>query len=218
MTRQAFDRDLQQLKDDMVKMGRQTGEAIHQSVEALKTRDLALAENIIAADDTIDAIHIELEDRCIRLLATQQPMASDLRMIASVFAITLDLERLADHAEGIARATTRLGTDPLVKPLVDIPKMEAVVQEMLQEALQAFVTRDHQLAVRMAEKDDIVDELRSRIFQELLGIMLKDPNAVPRALDLLLIAQHLERAADHATNIGERVIYMITGKLQELNV
>ncbi len=218
MPRQAFERDLQQLKDDVVKMGQRCGDAIHQAIDALKARDIALADAVIDADDAIDATHIELEERCIRLLATQQPMASDLRMIASVFAITLDLERLADHAEGIARATKRLGAEPLVKPLVDIPKMEATVQEMLREALQAFVTRDLDLAMRMAEKDDTVDELRSRIFQELLDIMIKNPDTVSRALDLLLVAQHLERAADHATNIGERVIYMVTGKLQELNV
>ncbi len=218
MTREAFDRDLRQLREDVVQMGRRAGEAIHRAVEALKARDLALADAVIANDDRIDATHLELEERCMRLLATQQPMATDLRTIASVFAITLDLERMADHAEGISRATKRLGTEPLVKPLIDIPKMETLVQEMLSEALQAFVTRDLDLAVRMAKKDDLVDGLRSDVFRELLTIMLNDPDTVPRALELLLVAQHLERAADHVTNIGERVVYMVTGRLEELNV
>lgn len=218
VTREAFDRELRKLREDVVSMGTRAGEAIHASVEALKSRDTALATRIIADDDKIDALHLELEERCMRLLATQQPMATDLRMIASVFAIVLDLERMADHAEGISRATKRLGTEPLVKPLVDIPKMEELVQEMLRDALQAFVTRDADLAVRMAKKDDLVDGLRSQVFRELLDIMTRDPETVERALELLLVAQHLERAADHITNIGERVVYVVTGRLQELNV
>ncbi len=218
MTRETFEHELQRLKDDIVRMGERAGEAIHRAVEALRARDVAAAERIIAEDDAIDALHLDLEQRCMRLLATQQPMAGDLRTIASVFAITIDLERMADHAEGISRAVKRLGTAPLVKPLVDIPEMDVRIQEMLRETLEAFRTQDARLAERAAGKDDAVDRLRNQILHDLLDIMVKDPQTIPRALELLIVARHLERAADHITNIGERVVYMVTGELRELNV
>jgi phosphate transport system protein len=154
----------------------------------------------------------------MRLLARQQPMASDLRTIAAMFAITIDLERLADHAEGISRCVKRLAGQALLKPLIDIPRMNALVQEMLRDAVDALARRDAAMAEAMARKDDEVDALRSQVFRELLTFMISDPATVPRALELLLAAQHLERAADHVTNVGERVIYMVTGELRELNV
>jgi len=218
VTREAFERDLHQLQDDIVAMGWRAGQAIHRAVEALQTRDVALAEQVIREDDAIDAIHLELEQRCMRLLATQQPMAGDLRAIASVFAITIDLERMADHAEGISRAAKRLGSVPPVKPLVDIPQMESRIQEMLRETLEAFRTHDANRAGRAAKMDDVVDELRSRVLHDLLDIMIKDPQTVPRALELLIVARHLERAADHLTNVDERIVYMVTGEMRELNV
>jgi len=218
VTREAFERELHRLKDDVVRMGTRAGEAIHQAVEALKARDVALAQQVIAEDDAIDALHFDLEQRCMRLLATQQPMAGDLRTIASVFAITIDLERMADHAEGISRAVKRLSTEPLVKPLVEIPKMEEQIQEMLRHTLDAFRSQNAQLAKQAASKDDVVDELRNRVLHELLDVMIKDPQTVPRALELLIVARHLERAADHLTNVDERIVYMVTGELRELNV
>lgn len=218
MTREAFERDLHRLKDDVVRMGERAGEAIHRAVEALRARDVGAAEQVITEDDAIDAVHMDLEQRCMRLLATQQPMAGDLRAIASVFAITIDLERMADHAEGISRAVKRLGSEPLVKPLVDIPKMEAQIQEMIRDMLDAFRAQDPKLARQAAAKDDVVDELRNRVLHDLLGIMIKDPQTVPRALELLIVARHLERAADHITNVCERIVYMVTGELRELNV
>lgn len=218
MTREAFERDLHRLKDDVVRMGERAGEAIHRSVEALRARDVGAAEQVIAVDDAIDAVHMDLEQRCIRLLATQQPMAGDLRAIVSVFAITIDLERMADHAEGISRAVKRLATEPLVKPLVDIPKMEAQIQEMIRDMLDAFRAQDPRLARQAAAKDDVVDELRNRVLHDLLDIMIKDPQTFPRALELLIVARHLERAADHITNVCERIVYMVTGELRELNV
>jgi phosphate transport system protein len=218
VTRETFTRDLRQLHDDVVQMGILAGEAIHRAVEALKTRDVALAERVIADDDRIDAIHLDLEQRCMRLLATQQPMAGDLRAIASIFAITIDIERMADHAEGISRATRRLGQEPLVKPLTDIPKMEEITQEMLRDTLEAFRTHDAALAVRAAAKDDLVDALRAKVFGDVLETMIRDPQTIHRALELVIVARHLERAADHITNIGERVVYMVTGELRELNV
>jgi phosphate transport system protein len=218
VTREVYVRELEGLKADIVRMAGMAGEAIHASVEALKDRDAARAEQIIKDDDRIDALHLEMENRCMRLLATQQPMASDLRTIAAVLAITIDLERLADHAEGISRAVKRIASQPLLKPLIDIPRMEGLVQTMLREAMEAFLQRDPTLAEAMARRDDEVDALRSQVFRELLTYMMADPATVTRALELLLVAQHLERAADHITNIGERVIYMVTGDLRELNV
>ncbi len=218
MTRDRYHSELEALRTDVVRMAGMAGDAIHSSVEALKALDAATAARIIADDDKIDALHLDLENRCMRLLALQQPMASDLRTIAAVFAITIDLERLADHAEGISRCTRRLSGETLLKPLIDIPRMEALVQDMLRDAMDAFLRHDPSLAEAMAKKDDEVDGLRSQVFRELLTYMIGDPQTTPRALELLLVAQHLERAADHITNIGERVIYMVTGDLRELNV
>lgn len=218
MTREGFERELHQLKDDVVRMGTRAGEAIHRAVEALKSRDVPMAQQVIEEDDAIDALHFDLEQRCMRLLATQQPMAGDLRTIASVFAITIDLERMADHAEGISRAVKRLAAEPLVKPLVDIPEMETKIQEMIRDTLEAFRSHDAELARRAAAKDDAVDELRNHVLHDLLDIMIKDPQTVPRALELLIVARHLERAADHITNVCERIVYMVTGELRELNV
>ncbi len=218
MTRELYLKELDTLKADVVRMATMAGEAIHAAVEALRDRDIAWADRVIAEDDKIDPLHMDLENRCMRLLATQQPMASDLRAIASVLAITIDLERMADHAEGISKAAKRLADQPLLKPLIDIPRMEELVQQMLREAMDAFLRRDPALAEAMTKKDDEIDALRSQVFRELLTYMLSDPKTTPRALELLLVAQHLERAADHITNIGERVIYMVTGELRELNV
>ena len=218
MTRGAFERDLRQLKEGVVQMGERAGEAIHRAVEALRARDVAAAERIIAEDDAIDAMHMDLEQRCMRLLATQQPMAGDLRTIASVFAITIDLERMADHAEGISRAVKRLAAEPLVKPLVDIPQMDETLQGMLRDALMALQTENADLARQTAAQDDAVDRLRNRVLHDLLEIMIHDPQTVPRALELLIVARHLERAADHVTNICERIVYIVTGELRELNV
>lgn len=218
MTRDRYHSDLEALRTEVVRMAGMAGDAIHASVEALKILDAASAERIIADDDKIDALHLELENRCMQLLALQQPMASDLRTIAAVFAITIDLERPADHAEGISRCISRLAGQPLLKPLIDIPRMEALVQNMLRDAMDAFLRHDPSLAEAMAKKDDEVDGLRSQVFRELLTFMIGDPTTTPRALELLLVAQHLERAADHVTNIGERAIYMVTGDLRESNV
>lgn len=218
MTRESYERELQRLRDDVVRMGEAAGRAIHRAVNALRDRDIAEADRVIAEDDAIDAQHMDLEQRCMRLLATQQPMAGDLRTIASVFVITLDLERMADHAEGISRAVRRLGDEPPVKPLVDIPKMEEELQEMIRDALDAFRAQDPDLARAAARRDDAVDALRNRVLHDLLEIMIEDPQTVPRALELLIVARHLERAADHLTNVCERIVYMVTGELRELNV
>ncbi|MDR5710107.1 MAG: phosphate signaling complex protein PhoU [Armatimonadota bacterium] len=215
--REAFDEALQSLEEEILRMGSLAGDLIHRSVEALRRQDTEAAEAVIREDDVVDRLHLQIEDRVVKLLATQQPMAGDLRVLTSALAISIDLERLADHAEGIAKAVRRLANQPPVKPLVDIPRMEQLVQEMLQEALQAFAQRDPRQAEALAAKDDQVDDLRSQVFRELITYMMEDPRTISRALDLLLVAQHLERAADHVTNIAERIIYMVTGELRELN-
>jgi phosphate transport system protein len=218
MTREHYQREIETLKSDVMQMAAMAGAAIHEAVEALRDRDVTRAEHVIADDDRIDKVHLDLENRCMRLLALQQPMASDLRTIAAIFAITIDLERMADHAEGISKATRRLAGQNLMKPLIDIPRTEELLQHMLRDAMDAFLRGDPSLAESMTKKDDEIDALRSQIFRELLTYMLSDPRTTPQALELLLVAQHLERAADHVTNIGERVIYMVTGELRELNV
>ena len=217
-TRETFDRDLTQLQDDLLRMGALVDDALRRSMEALRARSVEMAEAIIQDDNRIDALHLDLEDRCLRLMATQQPMAKDLRTIAAVWTMTIDLERMGDHAEDIARATKRLAEQPLLKPLIDIPRMADIVRGMLRDGLDAFVRRDTALAQRMAEKDDEVDHLYSQVFRELLTYMIEDPRNIQRATHLLMVAQALERMGDHATNIGERVIYMVTGTLKELNV
>jgi len=217
-TRETFDRDLTQLQDDLLRMGALVDEALRRSMEALRARSVDMAEAIIQDDNRIDAMHLDLEDRCLRLMATQQPMAKDLRTIAAVWTMTIDLERMGDHAEDIARATKRIAEQPLLKPLIDIPRMAEIVRGMLRDGLDAFVRRDTALAQRMAEKDDEVDHLYSQVFRELLTYMIEDPRNIQRATHLLMVAQALERMGDHATNIAERVIYMVTGTLKELNV
>jgi len=217
-TRETFDRDLGRLQEDLLRMGGLVQAALRQSIEALGARSVTLADEVISGDNATDALHLELEERCLQLMATQQPMAKDLRMIAAVWAMSIDLERMGDHAEDIARITRRIAEQPLLKPLLDIPRMAGLVGEMLSEGLDAFVARDAARAERMAAKDDGVDHLYAQVFRELLTYMLEDPRNTQRATHLLMVAQALERMGDHATNIAERVIYMVTGTLKELNV
>jgi phosphate transport system protein len=216
--REAFEHELESLQEDVLRMGSVASDLIHRAVEALRKQDVRDADAVIAEDDRVDAMHVDIERRVIELLATQQPMARDLRILAAILAISIDLERVADHAEAIAKAAKRLSHEPLLKPLVDIPYMEQILQEMLQDAQRAFVQRDVKLAEALAAEDDKVDALRSQVFRELLTYMAEDPRTISRGLDLILVTQNLERAADHVTNIAERVIYMVTGEMKELNV
>lgn len=217
-TRETFDRELAGLQDDLLRMGALVEEAVRRSIEALRARSVQMADGVITADNAIDALHLELEERCLMLMATQQPMAKDLRTIAAIWAMTMDLERIGDHAEDIARSTKRMADQPLLKPLIDIPRMAEMVQRMLRTGLDAFVQRDVNLAQQMAAADDEVDHIYGQVFRELLTYMIEDPHNIQRATYLLFSAQALERMGDHATNIAERVIYMVTGTLKELNV
>lgn len=217
MTRASFDRKLHELEEDLVRMGGMVTEAIGRSIEALRRQDVKLARQIIDDDDDIDNFQYDLEERALILIATQQPLASDLRLIASIISVAGELERIGDYAEGIATLTIRSANQPLLKPLIDIPRMAETVQEMLQGSLEAFLARDVDWAEGIDSRDDAVDALYDQVFRELLTFMMEDPRTITRATYLLWVAHKLERMADRATNICERIIFMVTGRQTDLN-
>jgi phosphate transport system protein len=186
--------------------------AIGQAVKALVDRDAELARTVVASDEAINESEIEIDEHCLRLLALHQPEAADLRFIAMAFKINSDLERMGDLAVNIAERTLELLREPLLKPLIDIPRMAEVVQTMVRDSLDAFVRRDAELARSVCRRDDQVDQLNDQIFRELLTYMLQDPKSIARAVGLILVGRHLERIADHATNIAEDVVYLVQGK------
>jgi phosphate transport system protein len=192
--------------------------AVGRSIEALKRRDRQEAERIIADDALINKKRYEIEEHCMELIVTQQPMAGDLRFIITVLHIATDLERMGDHAEGIAKINILMGDEPLLKPLVDIPRMADKAREMLRGALDAFIARDAEAARRVAEGDDDIDNLYNQVYRELLTYMLSDPRTISRATHLLWVAHNLERFADRVTNICERVVFNVTGRLEEMNI
>lgn len=216
-TREVFHRDLRQLEEGVVALAVRVKDAIAKAVRALADRDGALAREVMAGDRAIDEQEMELEHRCLTLLALQQPVASDLRAIGAGLRILIDLERIADHAADIARVAARLEGQELVKPLIDIPRMASLAQDMVARAVDAYVARDEAAARSVAASDDEVDHLFSQVFRELLAIMVQDSRTVDQATHLLLVASHLERVADHATNVAEAVIYAVTGQRPELN-
>src|SRR5688500_8265015 len=182
------------------------------SVKALSSRDTAMVDRILGGDAAINALHIEIDDRCFKLLALHQPMAVDLRAIVAAVKINTDLERVGDLAVNIAEAVRRYLRHPPVKALIDIPRMADIAQGMLRDALDAFVRRDTALAQAVLEADDALDALKTQVFRELLTYMLQDPHTIEPALDLILISRHLERIGDHATNVGEDVIFMVSAR------
>lgn len=216
-TRSSFHEQLNNLQRDILRMGVFVGEAIQNAVQSLARKDLQLARAVIDGDDTVDGMLVDIEKRCLQLMALQQPMASDLRAIGTALKIVTDLERMADHATDIAKVTIRLEDEPLIKELVDIPRMAARVQEMTREAMEAYVNRDVARARRMIQMDDEIDRTHKMIFDELLGIMEAQPKYVKQATYLLLVSVYLERVGDHATNLGEWTVYMVTGELEDLN-
>jgi len=216
-TRQSFQSELEELQQLILKMGTLVEEAIYKAVKSLAMKDSDLANEVIKGDDTIDDMELEIEKKCLRLLALQQPMASDLRVIGTALKIVTDLERMADHAVDIARVTIRLEGQPLIKPLVDVPRMAEIAQKMVRDALTAYVRRDTNLAMAMIADDEEVDHLYSQVFRELLTYMMEDPKTIRQATQLLFVGSHLERIADHATNLGEWIIYMVTGVRRELH-
>lgn len=216
-TRKSYHQELDELQEEILKMGTLVEEAINNAVTALKERDLDLAQRVIDEDDIIDEMELEVEQKCLKLLALQQPMAVDLRIIGTALKIITDLERIADHATDIAKTTIRLQGQPYIKPLIDIPRMAELVQKMVRTALDAYVSQDAETARDMIKLDDEVDHLYKQIFRELLTYMMQDPSTINQATYLLFVASYLERVGDHATNLGEWVIYMVTGERVELN-
>ena len=208
------DQELKGLKEDILKMGALAEEAIYKSVEALKNRDKELAERVIADDSNIDKLELAVDEKCIDLIARYQPVAGDLRFIATGMKINAELERIADIAVDIAQRTLALVDKPLLKPLVDIPRLTAIAQNMVKMAIDAFVNGDIELAKKVLMSDPQADELRNVIQEELIeDYMLKDCGSAPRAVQLLLIARFLERICDHTTNIAEDVIYMVQAEV-----
>ena len=214
--RTTFHKELRNIQNNVLAMGSMVEKALDSSVEALKKRDLKLAQQVIDNDRRINQKRFELEETCIELIATQQPMASDLRTIISVLSIISELERIGDHAEGIAKIVLMIGDEPLLKPLIDIPRMAAKTVEMLRQSLNAFVSRDATCARQMSNEDDEVDMLYDQVFRELLAFMVEDPKTITRATRLIWVAHNLERSADRVTNICERVVFTVTGKMEEI--
>jgi phosphate transport system protein len=207
-----FQEELEALQQRLLTMGGLAENRMSESVRAVAERDASLADQIISGDEPVNALHIEIDDRCLKLLALHQPMAADLRAIVAAVKINSDLERVGDMAVNIAEAGKRYLQHPPVKPLIDIPRMGEIAQRMLREALDAFVRRDVALAQHVLAADDQLDALKTQIFRELLTFMLSDPSTIEPSLDLILIARHLERIGDHATNIAEDVIFMVSAR------
>ena len=213
MVRADFDRNLKLLQEELLLLGGLVEKAIVDAIEALKTRDIELSHKVVSQDDIIDQKTNQIEEKAIDLIATQQPIAIDLRTLMSVIHISVELERMGDYAEGIGKIGVMMGNDPPVKPLVDIPKMAAKASDMLKRSLDALVRRDPALARQVCEDDDEVDNLYDQIYKDLIALMISDPATTQRATYLMWVAHDLERIADRATNIAERVIFLVTGQL-----
>lgn len=218
MTRSAFDRQLTQIQEEMLLLGTMVDSAIERSVRSLTERDLDLARQVITDDLRINKKRYDIEEKCLELIATQQPLASDLRTIVSVLYIIVDLERMADHGEGIAKIALMLADEPPLMPYVDIPRMAEIARRMLIASLETLKDRDAVRARALCNDDDEVDALYDKVYGELVMFMVNDPKTIQRATHLTWVAHNLERIADRVTNICERVVYLVEGKLEELNV
>jgi phosphate transport system protein len=217
MVREAYHKDLHKLKEEVVSMGGLVSKAIGDSVLSLKDHDVGLAQNVIEMDTEIDAMDHRIEDDCMRLLALQQPMARDLRLIISVLKMSIDLERMGDLALEISVITKISASVPPVKPLVDIPRMADVCQDMLKNIMIAFENKDVELAKVVAKRDDEIDMLFDQVRRELISYMIEDPKKITGAQHLTFVARYLERIGDHITNLSENVVFMVTGERVELN-
>lgn len=208
-----FDEELKALRERVLKLGFMVENAIRDSVKALIERDTELAKEVIKRDHLINALDVGIDEECVRLIALRQPMARDLRFITTTMKITTDLERMGDLAVNIAERAMELTEEPLLKPFMNIPKMAEIAQSMVRDTLDAFVTGCSRLPYEVIKRDDEVDELTVRNFEELLSFMVRDPKIIPLAVKRTYVAKYLERIADHATNIAEMVIYMCEGKI-----
>jgi phosphate transport system protein len=218
MLRATFERELQQLQDELLALGSRVEQNIIESVQLLRRRDFAGSRRLIAADLEINEERYAIENTCLTLIARQQPMAGDLRTIAAVLEIVTELERISDYAKGIAKINLLIGDQPLVKPLVDIPLMAEKARDMLHRALAAFAGQDVVAARAIPLEDDEVDALYYQVYQELAGVIIADPSTIDRANYLLWVAHNLERTADRVTNICERVVFTVTGQMLELDM
>ncbi len=216
-TRVVFNQALQALKDEVLQMGSMVDTAIDQAIRAMKQGDSHLAQQIIDDDAKINDLRFKVEEQCVRLIAQQQPMAGDLRTIMAALTISFELERMGDHAKGIAVIVQRMGGQPPIKPLIDIPRMADISRDMLHQSLDAFLTADVERAQAIFQRDEEVDQLYTDIFHELIQIIAKDTSLITRAMFLLFAAHNLERIADRVTNICERVVFLSTGKLTEFH-
>ncbi len=217
MTRTRYEKQLQALQDELLVLGSMVSKAMLDSLDILKRQDLDAARQLIAADRIINKKRFKIEDECLTLIATQQPMARDMRLLAAVLEIASELERIGDYAKGIARITLYIGHQPLVKPLVHLPQMCQISVEMLRSALDAFVNQDVAAARQIPKRDDEVDDLYNIVNRELIQIIMANPAAIDNANYLSWAAHNLERAADRTTNICERIIYTVTGELIEMD-
>ncbi|MEA2513703.1 MAG: phosphate transport system protein [Thermomicrobiales bacterium] len=218
MTRVAYGQQIQELRDAVVAMGSMVDKAIARSVDALKLQDVQLARDVLRADAAINQLRWQTEERALLVIATQAPMAGDLRTIAAVIHIVTELERMADHAAGNAKIVVQTAEEPLLKPLVDIPRMCELARAMLSDSITAFIEGDADAARSIVGRDDEVDDLYNQIYRELLTYMMADPSTINRATHLLWAAHNVERIADRVTNICERVVFAATGTLEELGV
>ncbi len=217
MPREAFERELQRLQGELLTLGGMVEEAITASVESLRRQDLEAAQRVIDRDRQINEQRFAIERDTLILIATQQPMAGDLRVLAAILEITTELERMGDYAKGIAKICLMIGKEPLLKPLIDIPRMAEKARDMLHRALDAFMRRDVEEARAIPKEDDEVDALYQQIYRELITYILADPHNIEQANYLLWAAHNLERTADRVTNICERVVFTVTGEMMEMN-
>lgn len=216
MPRKLYEQHLHDLQDHVLVMGSMVETSIYRSMDSLKNRNLELAQKVIDDDDQIDKKRYEIEEECIDLIVTQQPMAGDLRIIIAVLNIIVDLERIADHAAGISKIAIMLGAEPPLKPLIDLPRMAEMSGSMLRRTLQAFINHDVSTSAQICSEDDDIDNLYDQVFRELLVFMAEDPKTITRATRLIWVAHNLERSADRVTNIAERIIYLVTGAHESL--
>lgn len=216
-TRQQFDASLEELRQKIYELGMTVNERIDMAVKSLQKQDQELAQTVIIGDSQVNELQAEVEGKCMFLIATQQPFARDLRKIVAGFKISIGLERMGDLAVDVAKTTRRIGQAPLIKPLVDIPRMNETVQAMINKGLEAYIKEDEQLAREMSRMDDGVDHLYNQIFRELLLIMMEDPKTITQATYLLFVARFFERMGDYCTNMAEEIVYIVSGRRTDLN-
>jgi len=217
MPRSSFMRDLERLQDDILIIGSMVEQALVESVDALKRQDLERAKRLVLGDLAVNAKRMAIEADVLALMATQQPMAGDLRVLASILEIATELERIGDYAKGISKINLLIGKEPLIKPLIDLPLMAEIVRDMLHQALEAFVRRDIELAMAIAGRDTEINGLYNQVYRELLTFVMCDPRMMDQTMHLLWVGHNLERAADRVTNVCERVVFTVTGKVVELD-